>query len=37
MDDGAGKSFDGKGLGDGENAENKAAKSGASEGAAPEH
>jgi hypothetical protein len=37
MDDSAGKGIDGKGLGDGENAENKAAKSGASEGAAPEH
>jgi hypothetical protein len=37
MDDSAGKSFDGKGLGDGENAGNKAAKSGAREGAAPEH
>jgi hypothetical protein len=37
MDDSAGKGIDGKGFGDGENAENKAAKSGAGEGAAPEN
>jgi hypothetical protein len=37
MDDSADKGSDGKGLGDGENAENKALKSDAAEGAAPEH
>jgi hypothetical protein len=37
MDDSADKSSDGKGLGDGENAENKSIKSNAAEGAAPEH
>jgi hypothetical protein len=37
MDDSADKGFDGKGLGDGENAENKAVKSDAAEGVAPDH
>ena len=37
MDDSADKGSDGKGLGDGENAENKAVKSVAAEGATPEH
>jgi hypothetical protein len=37
MDDGADKGSDGKGLGDGENAENNAVKSEAAEGATPEH
>src|ERR1700733_2989473 len=36
MDDSAGKEL-GKGLGDGDNAENKAVKSEASQGSAPEH
>ncbi len=37
MDDSADKGSDGKGLGDGENAENNAVKSEAAEGATPEH
>jgi hypothetical protein len=37
MDDSADKGSDGKGLGDGENAENKAVKSVAAEGVTPEH
>ncbi len=37
MDDSADKGSDGKGLGDGENAENKAVKSNTAEGATPEH
>jgi Skp family chaperone for outer membrane proteins len=37
MDDSADKGSDGKGLGDGENAENKSVKSEAAEGATPEH
>jgi hypothetical protein len=37
MDDSADKGSDGKGLGDGENTDNKAVKSEAAEGASPEH